>query len=71
MARPKRIAKVSTVNGCVIELARIYRAARRGEMDLVEAKSFAWILKTLSSMISDSELEKRLAVLEDQLAPRH
>jgi hypothetical protein len=71
MPKQIRVAKISTVNGCSIELARIYRKARRGEMDLSDAKGFAWILKTLSSMISDSDLERRLAALEDQLTPGH
>ena len=45
-------------------MARLYREARRGEIELSEAKSLVWILKTLSSLIADHDIEQRLEVFE-------
>jgi hypothetical protein len=59
-----RIKPLSTVGGCSIEMARLYREARRGETDISEVKGLVWILKTLSGLITESNLEKRIEVLE-------
>jgi hypothetical protein len=64
MAGKKRIKPLATVGGCSIEMARLYREARRGETDISEVKGLVWILKTLSGLITESNLEKRIEVLE-------
>jgi len=63
----KKIAKLSNIEGCQHEMARLYREARREEIDLSRAKGLVWILKELSGLIRDSELEKRIEELEAQL----
>ena len=62
----KRIAKLD-IEGCQHEIARIYREARREELDLSRAKGLVWILKELSGLIRDSGLEKRVAELEERI----
>ena len=63
--RRKRIAKISTVDGCSLEMQRLYRLARREELDLDRAKSLVHILKTISSLIMENDFDKRLEALEE------
>ncbi len=59
-----RIAKLNNIDGISHELQKIYRLARREQMPMEKAKGLTWILKTLSSMLVEHELEKRIAELE-------
>lgn len=61
----KKIAKLSNIEGCQHEIARLYREARREEIDLSRAKGLVWILEELSGLIRDSDLEKRVEKLEE------
>ena len=65
MAVRKRIAKISTVDGCGHEMQKLYRLARREEIDLDRAKSLVHILKTISSLIMENDFDKRLEALEE------
>ena len=67
----KRIRALNSIKGCSIELSKIYREARQGDLDLAEAKSLTWILKTLSGLLSDVDFEQRLQALEELDAQRN
>ena len=67
MSNRCRIAKISTVDGCAHEMQKLYRRARREEMDLDRAKSLIYILKQISSLIMDSDIERRLEALEERV----
>lgn len=65
MVRRLRIGTLKTIQDVSDEYRRVYRATRRGDLDLAEGKSFCWMLKQLSGMISDSDLEQRIEALEN------
>ena len=66
MASRKRIGKLGTIEEIANEYRRIYRRARNEEMPLADAKGFCWMLKQLSGMLTESDIEKRLADLEER-----
>ena len=63
----KRIGKLNTIESVSVEYRRVYRKARNNEMELADAKAFCWMLKQLSGMLVESDLEKRLGELERRL----
>ncbi|WP_418646875.1 hypothetical protein ACNQFN_14815 [Thauera butanivorans] len=46
------------------ELARLYRAAKAGDMAVADASRLANILQILARLIEGADLEKRIAALE-------
>ena len=62
-AKP-RIGPLNTVGGVVTELGRVYREARRGELDVGDATRLAYILREIRCALELSEFEKRLEALE-------
>ena len=63
----KRIANLATIEGCQHEMARLYREARRHEIDLAECKGLVWVLKNISSLVVEGDLERRITELEDRV----
>ena len=59
-----RIGPVDTVGGVVTELGRIYREARRSELDMAEAKGLTYILRELRCALEAGDIERRLDALE-------
>ena len=59
-----RIGPLNTVGGVVVELGRIYREARRGEMDVGDATRLATILREIRSALEASDIERRIEKLE-------
>ena len=59
-----RIGPLNTVGGVVTELGRIYRQARRGELDVGDATRLASILREIRCALEASEIERRLDALE-------
>lgn len=57
-------AKLSTVSDVSKELAKLYREARSGRIDVADASKLSNILSILSRMLTDSELEARVEELE-------
>lgn len=57
-------AKLSTVSDVSKELAKLYREARSGRIDVADGSRLANMLSILSRMLSDSELEARVEELE-------
>ncbi len=59
-----RIGRLDSVGGVVTELGRIYRQARRGELDVGDATRLAYILREIRCASEASDIEKRLEALE-------
>ena len=76
-----RIGRLDTVGHVVTELGRVYRLARRGEIDMGDAKSLTYVLREIRCALEAGDVERRLEELEealpskpwmqDQGAPRH
>lgn len=62
--RAKHI-KLDSVRDVRNELARVYRAARSGDIPPEVASRFTFMLGTLGKLIVDSELEQRITELEE------
>ncbi len=63
--KPKiRIGRLDTVGGVVTELGRIYRQARRGELDVGDATRLAMILREIRSALEAGDIERRIQELE-------
>lgn len=63
-----RVGRLDTLPRCRRELARLYRDARGGRLDAQTAARLASIIAIVARMIEGSELEARLAALEEQQA---
>lgn len=59
-------AKLATPTDVSRELAKLYREARSGRIDVADASRLANMLSILSRILSDSELEARIEVLEQR-----
>jgi hypothetical protein len=59
-------AKLTTVREVQAQLARLYREARGGVIDVQDASRLANILAILGRMMADSDLEARIEALEAQ-----
>ena len=57
-------ARLETVRDVQGQLARLYREARSGAIDVQDASRLANVLAILGRMIGDTELESRIAALE-------
>ncbi len=65
-----RIGRLTSVGRVGIEIGRLYRLARRGEIDTLEAFRLAQVLLGLKSCLESSEFERRVAELETAIAQR-
>lgn len=59
-------AKLATSTDVSRELAKLYREARSGRIDVADASRLANLLSILSRILSDSELEARIEALEQR-----
>ena len=69
-----RIGRLTSVGRVGIEIGRLYRLARRGEIDTLEAFRLAQVLLGLKACLESSEFERRVAELEVAIAhkePEH
>ncbi len=63
--KPKiRIGRLDSVGGIVSELGRVYREARRGELDVGDATRLATILREIRSALEAGDIERRIEKLE-------
>src|SRR3954462_15546799 len=65
-APPPRRARLDTMARVRRELARVYREARAGRLDVADASKLANILQIMGRMIETTEVETRLDALERQ-----
>jgi len=64
--RPPRLRlKLASVGDVRAELARVYRAAKVGSIQIPDASRLANILFILSRIIEGGDLEKRIQALEE------
>ena len=56
--------RLDSMAGVRRELARLYREARAGELDVAAASRLANVLQILGRMIEGSEIEARVEALE-------
>ncbi len=59
-----RIGPLNSVGGVVSELGKIYREARRGQLDVGDATRLAMVLREIRQALEVSEFEARLLVVE-------
>ena len=59
-----RIGHLDTVGGIVTELGRVYRQARRGELDLGDTTRLAFVLREIRCALEVSDIERRIEALE-------
>ena len=59
-----RIGPLNSVGGVLNELARVYREARRGQLDLSDATRLAMILREIRSALESGDIERRIDALE-------
>jgi hypothetical protein len=62
--RQIRVGPLQTVGNIKTELGRVYRAARKGTIDVTDASKLAQILNILRYCIEASDIEERLMALE-------
>jgi hypothetical protein len=59
-----RVGPLRTIGHVMTELGRVYRAARRGDIEAAEAARFAFILGQIRTAIEGGELARRLDAIE-------
>ena len=62
--RKVKIGPLITVGGCASEIAKVYRQARRDELDVEVASKLVYMLAQLRQALEISQLEERLLALE-------
>jgi hypothetical protein len=59
-------AKLDTLQDIRREMARVYREARSGLVDVQDATKLTWCLQAVGKVIEGGELEKRIETLEQR-----
>ena len=54
-----RIGRLDTVGHVVTELGRVYRLARRGEIDMGDAKSLTYVLCEIRCALEAGDVERQ------------
>jgi hypothetical protein len=62
--------KLDTVQGCLSELAAVYRAAKHGRMDVNRATKLGYLLQILIRGHETASLEARILALEATHEPK-
>lgn len=57
--------KLVTVMDCKREMARVYRDARQGRIDIHDGTRLVYMLSQIGKLIEVSELEQRIELLEE------
>ena len=65
-----RIGRLTSVGMVGIEIGRLYRLARRGEIETIEAYRLAQVLQVLKACLETTEIEQRLAEIEAAVLAR-
>ena len=68
--RRVKIGRLTSVGRVAIELGRLYRQARHGEVETIEAYRLATILSVMAKCLETSAFEERLAEMEAAVAKR-
>ena len=62
--RKVRVGKLDTVGGVVAEMGKLYREARRGDLDTLDATRLCSVLAEMRRALEFGELERRVLELE-------
>jgi hypothetical protein len=62
--RRVQIGKLTSVGRVAIEIGRLYRHARRGEIDTIEAYRLASVLGVMAKCLETTEFESRISEME-------
>ena len=62
--RGPRIGRLTSVGMVGIEIGRLYRLARRKEIETIEAYRLAQVRQVLKACLETTEIEQRLADIE-------
>ncbi len=57
-------AKLDTMQDVRREMAKCYREARTGLVDVQDGTKLVWMLQAIGKVIEGSDLEKRIEILE-------
>ena len=57
-------AKLDSISDVKREMAKVYREARSGVVDVQDATKLTWCLQAVAKVIEGSDLEKRIELLE-------
>ena len=60
---PRRI-RLRSLDSVAVELAKVYRGMRNGEIRPEDGSRFAFVLTSLGKVLEASSLERRIAALE-------
>lgn len=69
--KPKRIGPLTDVAGVTRELRKLYREARRGEIDTIDLSRFVAAMREMRASLVVATFEKRIAALEEDAAKRN
>lgn len=64
--RQKGSIQLTKISDVRYEVAKLYREARTGKIDVQDATRLAYLLQVLAKIIENGELEKRIEALEAQ-----
>ncbi len=65
LAKGKRYrCKLDSMQDIKREMAKLYREARSGSVDIQDATKLTWCLQAVAKVIEGSDLEKRIEILE-------
>jgi hypothetical protein len=62
--KPIRVERLDTVGRVITEMGKLYREARRGEIDSGDAARLARILQLLRQGLETADLERRIEAIE-------
>ncbi|MDO9422858.1 MAG: hypothetical protein Q7T40_01530 [Methylobacter sp.] len=57
-------AKLDTMQDVKREMAKVYREARSGVVEVQDGTKLVWMLQAVAKVIEGSDLEKRIELLE-------
>ena len=67
---PPRVGALARIGEVRHEAARLYRAARRGEVEAADASKLANVLSLIVRCLEGGELEQRMAAIEGRLTEK-
>ena len=57
-------AKLDSLGDIKREMAKLYREARSGVLDVQDSTKLVWVLQAVAKVIEGSDLENRIEILE-------
>ena len=70
LATPTPRINLKSLDGVRLEMSKVYRAMKNGELDGADGTKRSYVLSLIGKLIEASELERRIATLEQQISGR-